>query len=320
MSADQPIPIPTAVNVTELARRHGVTRQTIWRRLKRGWVPPAVAPRRKRKTAARVTSSATPQSADATPAAVSNATPAPSVDVTSNATLDAAPRNTQTVARTPFLAGTVALLGVALAAIGLTVNARYAASLGRTPAKAYLLAALGFVVDGCAIVLLSVACMLWRAAHQAAAMAAFALWIAATAYTVIATGGFVSMSINDTFAARAGAIEQAANLRAQRDRAVAAAQAAVSRAAADKAAECDIVGPHCRQRIADLEAAEAALNSAIAMPVTSPPAISAPDPGARMIAEMLHLNEHSVAQVRIAGLTLAPATAGLLLSFAVLLW
>jgi hypothetical protein len=239
--------------------------------------------------------------------------------VVPNAAPDAAPPPAQPFAGSPFLAGIVALLGVALATIGLTVNAKYAGSLGRTPIEAYLLAALGIVVDGCAIVLLSATCVLWRASNRAAATAAFALWCAATAYTIIATGGFVAGTIGDTFAARAGTVAHVRELRDQRDRAVAAAQAAVGRATADKTAECEIVGPHCRQRIADLGAAEAKLNAAIAMPVETPPAISAPDPGARMIANLLHINEHSVAQVRIADLTLAPAAAGLLLSFAVLL-
>ena len=43
---DQPIPITTALNISALAREHGVSRKTITRRLAKGWRPGAhpVAP------------------------------------------------------------------------------------------------------------------------------------------------------------------------------------------------------------------------------------------------------------------------------------
>jgi hypothetical protein len=44
-----PTPIPTALNVTALAKRFGVARTTIRRRLKKGWVPPTRVERKPRK-------------------------------------------------------------------------------------------------------------------------------------------------------------------------------------------------------------------------------------------------------------------------------
>jgi hypothetical protein len=41
-----PTQIPTPLNVTALAKRFGVARRTIQRRLRKGWTPPAVAPKR----------------------------------------------------------------------------------------------------------------------------------------------------------------------------------------------------------------------------------------------------------------------------------
>jgi uncharacterized coiled-coil protein SlyX len=46
-----PTPIPTPLNVTALAKRFGVARSTIQRRLKKGWTPPTKAPRKLRKAA-----------------------------------------------------------------------------------------------------------------------------------------------------------------------------------------------------------------------------------------------------------------------------
>jgi hypothetical protein len=43
---------PDALNVTALAKRFGVARSTIRRRLAKGWVPPATAPQKPRKAKA----------------------------------------------------------------------------------------------------------------------------------------------------------------------------------------------------------------------------------------------------------------------------
>jgi hypothetical protein len=51
-STTLPTPIPTPLNVTALAKRFGVARSTIQRRLKKGWTPPMKVPRKVRRSAA----------------------------------------------------------------------------------------------------------------------------------------------------------------------------------------------------------------------------------------------------------------------------
>jgi hypothetical protein len=57
-----PTPIPTPLNVTALAKAHGLNRRTVQRRLKRGWTPPTAAPtgRGKRRTDAAPSAATTP--------------------------------------------------------------------------------------------------------------------------------------------------------------------------------------------------------------------------------------------------------------------
>src|SRR5215831_1996025 len=94
-------------NISELAREYGKSRQTIRRWLENGWQPPAPA------TAEIVQ------------------------EDQSVATHGHPPGR-------PWLLGlTCGALGLALAGVGLLINAQYAASLGRTMGESSLLAALG---------------------------------------------------------------------------------------------------------------------------------------------------------------------------------
>ena len=52
VKASQPIPITTALNISALAREHGVSRKTIQRRLAKGWRPGAPTPRTTPRTPA----------------------------------------------------------------------------------------------------------------------------------------------------------------------------------------------------------------------------------------------------------------------------
>jgi hypothetical protein len=60
-------PIPTSLNVTALAKRFGVARTTIQRRLRKGWVPPTKMQHKPRKTAADATPQAAPGAAPDVP-------------------------------------------------------------------------------------------------------------------------------------------------------------------------------------------------------------------------------------------------------------
>src|SRR4051794_35886569 len=113
--------LPAPVNVSALAREHGVHRRTITRWLANGWAPPAVA---------------TIKIVEQDQGVRTNAHPP---------------------ARHWILGLTCGALGLALAAVGLVINAQYAGSLGHTAGESVLLAALGLAVDGGAVILLSVA-------------------------------------------------------------------------------------------------------------------------------------------------------------------
>jgi hypothetical protein len=85
-------------------------------------------------------------------------------------------------------------LGIALAGVGLVINARYAASLGATAEDAALLAALGLAIDAGAVIGLSITALLWQGGRLLSSLAAFVLWVGFSAMSAIATAGFKSVS------------------------------------------------------------------------------------------------------------------------------
>jgi hypothetical protein len=210
-------------------------------------------------------------------------------------------------------------LGLALAGVGLVINARYAASLGQTTEESWLLATLGVAIDGGAVIGLSVAALLWQTRHLLSSLAAFVLWVGFSMMSAIATAGFTSQSLGDFAAGRASAIEAAADLRGQRADKIAAAKLAVTNGITARQQECDKVGPNCRQRIAELNQRQADLATALASPTVVSAPVGVPDPGAHMLAALLHVDQASIQKLRIAGLTVAPITAGLFLAFATML-
>lgn len=218
-----------------------------------------------------------------------------------------------------LLGAVIGALGAALGGFGLIVDARYAASNGHTPFDAGLLAGFGAVVDGISITLLPGASALWRKRHRLWACAAAVVWIGATAYTLTATSGFVAANIGDTVAGRASTLDQAADSQAQRSQAIKIAKDAADAATQARVAECIKRGPRCRDREADERAALAELAKANALPVIAAPAISSPNPGADLIANVVHLDARTIQTVPSAVLMFAPAAAGLLLTFAGLL-
>jgi hypothetical protein len=108
-------------------------------------------------------------------------------------------------------------------------------------------------------------------------------------------------------------------LRTQRIEAVAAAKMAVASAMQARDQECSRVGPNCRQRVAELNQRQSEFAAAIGAPAVATAPVSVPDPGAHMLAGLLHVDQVSIQKLRIAGLTVAPITAGLFLAFATIL-
>jgi hypothetical protein len=92
---------------------------------------------------------------------------------------------------------------VGLTGVGLVMNARFAASFGRTIEAAVLLALIGLAIDVLAVMLPAAAVHLWHRRAIGAAVTAWTIWVAALAMTLLAATGFASTQIGDAVAGRA---------------------------------------------------------------------------------------------------------------------
>src|SRR5262245_5299480 len=209
--------LPAPVNISALARQSGLSRTTVRQRLKNGWKPEdlvPVEPIEIRPNFHDVTTPSTPRRSGG--------------------------------GRSWLLALTCLALGLALAGVGLVINATYAANLGRTMDESALLAALGLAVDGGAVILLSVAARLWQARHPLWSLIAFVAWVGFTVPSMIATASFTSTAIGDHAAGRTAVIEQAMDQRSQRAEAVASAKAAGANPIGARGQERGRGGEHAR--------------------------------------------------------------------------
>jgi hypothetical protein len=258
-----------------------------------------------------------------------------------------------------FIGVIVGATALSLAAVGLVLNAHFAASLGQTGLAAVLLAAIGLAMDALAVTLPTAASKLWQARHASAAVTAWLIWAGALAMMLLAGIGFASTNIGDAVAGRGKIAHERATLSARFDqmreeraaigehRSVDALEAELQRVqpsaqavwkatngcrdvtVARSGQACDAV-LRMREAIgtaqrrdaldADLRDVERQLNLL--------PAIALDDPQARMTSDLVAwLSGGFVAptvgdihRLRIVGLTVAPACAGLLLWIAVALW
>jgi hypothetical protein len=285
-----PVAAPPGINISELSRQSGLSRTTVRQRLKDGWKPEDLIP---------VESIEIPQYLH---------------DVSTSST----PR-LQGAGRHWILGLASGALGLALAGVGLVINARYAASLGSTAEDGWLLATLGLAIDLAAVIGLSVTALLWQSGRFLSSLAAFMLWIGFAMMSVIAIAAFTATSFGDFAAGRASVIETAIDLRQQRVDKIEAARTAVASAITARDQECGRVGDNCRARVRELNQRQADLAAALAVPTVAGPSVSVADPGAHMLAAMLGVDQASIQKLRIAGLTVAPITAGLFLAFATML-
>jgi hypothetical protein len=247
-------------------------------------------------------------------------------------------------------------LGITLGSIGLVLNTTYAHSFGRTALAATLLAALGAVIDACVMLLPTVAGNLRAQGKKGPAMTAWGCWAGALIMMLLAASGFAASNIGDSNAAREKVERERTSLTAtldnlQRDRkAITEARAvgtigaaiqqeqtripasiwkATSGCTTGAARACggimkfraDKASAERRDQLdKDIKSAASSLHDL--------PAYAGADPGADMAAKLLsaatlgviRVTPEAIQQVRIAGLTLAPAASGLLLLFASLIW
>jgi hypothetical protein len=171
-------------------------------------------------------------------------------------------------------AGVLGLVAVGLGALGLVLNARYAASFARTADAALMLSGLGLAIDLLAMVSPAAAGHLWAARQRLSALALWAIWLGATGMMLLATSGFSARELGDAVAGRDRQVTESHDLVAEINRLnsersrleeasmatagqVAAARAAVAAATRSHDEECGStdhprVGPNCRQRVAEL--------------------------------------------------------------------
>ena len=254
-----------------------------------------------------------------------------------------------------FLGLVLGLVAIGLTVVGLTVNTRFAASFGQTAEAAVLLAAVGLTIDCLAIVLPSAAAQLWRDRSVMSASAAWAIWLIALGMTLLAAIGFAATNIGDGVAGRSKLAAEASaltadieRLRSERaaiaeTRAVSTIEAEVQRAQPAAAAVwkqtagCSNVtmaasGSACaevlklRQALGVAQrrdALDAELRSTEAR-LAPLPAITTGDPQATMAADLVawislghvSLTPHDIHRMRITGLTIIPALAGIIFMFA----
>lgn len=257
---------------------------------------------------------------------------------------------------TALIIGAAALC---LAAVGLILNANFAASLGQTGLAAALLAAIGLAVDMLAVALPTAASKLWQGRHRPAAFAAWLLWAGALIMMLLAGIGFASMNIGDTVAGRAKMANEnvALSVRLERlrveraaigeHRSVAALEAELQRvqpsaqsvwkatngcrdvtvARSGQACEPvlrvrEAIGTAQHRDVIDAEVRD------VERQLAALPAIRLDDPQARTTSDLVAWlsgglvapSAQDIHRLRIVGLTVAPACAGLLLWMAVALW
>jgi len=253
----------------------------------------------------------------------------------------------------------LATLAVAVAWFGIRINAWYGGTLGRTPEASTLLSGLSVSADVLALILPTTARTLWTDRRRIAAAVAWALWTITVVVALMATVGFAALNIADTTAARAGTVTERAaltarieRLRAERggiteSRSVAAIEAELQRTQPAAAtvwratAGCRDVtlpasGEVCAPVLAlrqvqamaerrdvidaDLREAESQLRGLPSVMATDPQA----DTAARLISWMSYglitVTSNDIHLARIAGMTLVPQLAGLILMLAATLW
>jgi hypothetical protein len=275
----------------------------------------------------------------AVPAVNHNASVTPSVTVLP-AGRSVAPR---------VVAVAVALLAIILVIVGFYVNSAFLLAFGRSTEAGLLLAALGLTIDGLTLVLPSAVTLLWMQGRHAWAITTGVVTVMAFAMTLLTTIGFVSTQVGDAVTGRnaiasqrAAIVEDLTRLKAERAglQFTPTAERAVTAAEKARDQECGRVGPNCRERVAELNAAlrdkaltERAVEldagiTTLTAKLAKLPAIATADPqieGATALvtwlsAGKLALTGHDIAMVRIFGLTVTPALAGLLFALALVLW
>jgi hypothetical protein len=138
---------------------------------------------------------------------------------TSSATVHTVAQPVGRQARSPNVQSTLMfVVAIGLGLVGLVVNARFAASFGRSDEAAFILATIGALIDVLVVMLLSVGCRLWRSGSRAAGAAAWCLWLFVAGMSLLAGAGFGATNIGDAIANRDRVVHEVVGVRATVDR------------------------------------------------------------------------------------------------------
>jgi hypothetical protein len=276
-------------NISALARQHAVSRQTIRRRLAKGWQPPQQLRVHDQRGIVEVLP------------------PCP-----------AAAR------RWPGVAVALIAISIGIAVLALAINGQTGWRFGTTPLASITFAGLSLAGDLLAIVLPSAAVALWHGRRPLLATAAWTTWTVAAALAWMASLGFAELHISDTAAGRRDIVATSVAVADQRKASVAAAQLAATAATKAREGECMKRGPLCREREAEQRQALATLSATIAAPVSSVATIADADPQVTAALRLaiwtgLKLTTNDVVNLRLVLMALMPNIAGLVLAFGVAL-
>ena len=273
----------TAPTLTLVQPRRALTnaeRQKAWRE------------RQKAKAAIALPAPIAPQTE---PQKLTRVRPAPVIDVTP-------------VTKQPFEPSRWVLRGasVALAGVGLAMNATYAHSLGNSDISGWLFLALGVAADASALVLPSVAASAWKANDRLAAASAWAAFAVVFAFAIIGAVGFASTSISDVTTLRASRVTPV----------TAAAERALTDAQGARDRECKGgIGKFCREREAQVASMRQNLEYAMhAVEQTADPQTAAL---VRIVTWASHgtiaPSESDIGMIRLILMSLLPQLGGVLL-------
>jgi MarR family len=109
------------------------------------------------------------------------------------------------------------LVALGLGSVGLVMNARFASSFGRSDEAAFILAAIGALIDVLVAILPSVGCHLCRSGSRTACAAAWCLWLFTATMSLLAGAGFGATNIGDAIADRDKVVLKMSGVRATVD-------------------------------------------------------------------------------------------------------
>jgi hypothetical protein len=179
-------------------------------------------------------------------------------------------------------------VGLALAAIGLWINARYQFEIGRTEDVRWTLGSLGLATDAVTLISPALVGALWVRRHYLAVGVAFALYAMALVQTGLTSAGYASKHIGDAVAGRSAIITTAAAATDQRAGAIEVAKLAVNTAIKAREAECATgVRKECRARQAEERQAIAGMAAAVAAPLPALAAIGTADPQVENVRRLI---------------------------------